>query len=99
MYTQSEVIEILKTDKAMLQQQYGLVKIGLFGSYAKGAQTPESDLDIIVEYEEGAKNLLEKRLALENYLRLKFRLPVDVAREKYIRPRLKQRILNHAIFV
>jgi uncharacterized protein len=99
MYTQSEVLAILKADKAMLQQQYGLVRIGLFGSYAKGVQTPESDLDIIVEYEDGAKKLLEKRLALEDYLRLKFRLPVDVAREKYIRPRLKQRILSYAIFV
>ena len=35
----------------MLRQQYGVQAIALFGSYARGEQTPESDLDLLVTFE------------------------------------------------
>ena len=67
--TKSEIIEFLQANKKELYDKYGLVKIGLFGSYAQGCFTDESDIDLYAEFEEkkfrhiaGAWNYLEKNL-------------------------------------
>lgn len=99
MYTQAQVLDFLKTNKPHLQKQYGIQKIGLFGSYAKGTQTPQSDLDIVLEFKEGTDELLEKRLALEAFFSANLGLKVDIARERFLRPSIKKQVLAHAIFV
>lgn len=83
----------------LLQTKFDIVKLGLVGSYAKGQQTPESDLDILVEYAEGTPELFEKRLALEKFFKSKLGLKVDIAREKYVRPSIRRKLLSYAIFV
>lgn len=35
---------------------HGIKRIGLFGSYARGEQREESDIDLLVEFDEGKKN-------------------------------------------
>ena len=47
--TKDEVLAFLKTQKVFLQNQYGVLSIGLFGSYARGDNSVESDIDIAVE--------------------------------------------------
>jgi len=47
-----EILDILRKEKRYLQENFGLLSIGLFGSYAKGKQRPDSDIDIIVELAE-----------------------------------------------
>jgi predicted nucleotidyltransferase len=44
------VKKILKKEFPYLAARYGVKKIGLFGSFAKGKQTTKSDIDIIVEF-------------------------------------------------
>ena len=34
-----------------LQQRYSIMSLGVFGSYVRGEQTPDSDLDILVEFD------------------------------------------------
>lgn len=99
MYTQAEILNFLKANKPFLQEKFDIVKLGLVGSYAKGMQTPESDVDILIEYAEGTNELLEKRLGLEKFFRSKLGIKVDIAREKYVRPSIKRKLLSYAIFV
>jgi len=49
--TQTEVIERLRREKPYLHKTFGLSRIGLFGSFASGRQTDESDVDLVVEFE------------------------------------------------
>lgn len=49
--TREKVIEILRKEMPYCVSEYGVKKIGLFGSYAKGTPTQGSDIDIIVEFE------------------------------------------------
>ena len=49
--TRKKVIKILKKEFPHLVSEYGVKKIALFGSYAKGMQTGDSDIDILVEFE------------------------------------------------
>ena len=51
MLTQEKVMKILKKELPYFASEYGVKKIGLFGSYAKGLQEEDSDVDILVEFE------------------------------------------------
>ncbi len=51
MKTFEEIKEVLKKHKEELRKQYGLKEIGIFGSYTRGEQDEESDVDILIELE------------------------------------------------
>ena len=51
MLTKEEARGILKEHYPYLSLQYGVKRIGLFGSYAKDEPTENSDIDIVVEFE------------------------------------------------
>ncbi len=50
-----EIKKILKKHEKELKEKYGVMKIGIFGSYLKGYAKEESDLDILVEFDPDAK--------------------------------------------
>jgi predicted nucleotidyltransferase len=67
--TKDEILHFLKTHQNELKEKYTLIKIGLFGSYAKDCATENSDIDLYAEFEEkkfrniaGAWNYLEESL-------------------------------------
>jgi len=51
MLTREKIIDILLEKYHYLASEYGVKRIGLFGSYAKGTPTEASDIDIVVEFE------------------------------------------------
>ncbi|MGC8577057.1 MAG: nucleotidyltransferase family protein [Thermoproteota archaeon] len=65
-------------------------KIAVFGSYARGEETPESDIDIIVEFSE-RKSLLEL-IRIERELSEDIGIKVDLLTKKAISPYLVDRI-------
>ena len=46
------IISILRKDKQVLEKELGVNAIALFGSYAKNKQTPDSDIDLLLEQKE-----------------------------------------------
>ena len=49
MITKEEILKGLAMDKSELQKQFKVNKIALFGSFARGDQHPDSDVDILVD--------------------------------------------------
>lgn len=49
MKTTEEVLKLLQQQKSELAQIYGVKRLALFGSYARGDQREDSDVDVIVE--------------------------------------------------
>jgi len=49
MKTLEEIKRILAEHKSEIREKYGIVIVGIFGSYARGEQKETSDIDIIVE--------------------------------------------------
>jgi len=47
-----EILEILRLEKPYLQENFGVLSIGLFGSYARGTERADSDIDVLVELKE-----------------------------------------------
>lgn len=99
MLNKEDILQYLAEYKATFEKELHITKLGLFGSYARNEQTPESDIDLIVEFKPDTPELLEKKERLKNILQSKFRREVDVCREKYLKPYFKQQILQSAIYV
>ncbi len=51
MLTKDTLVQLLQREQAYLTAEFGVSKIGLFGSYAKGQPNETSDIDILVEFE------------------------------------------------
>lgn len=99
MIDRTDIINYLKLHKAELLTEYNLSKIGIIGSFARGEQTAESDIDLIVEFQAGTENLFQLKQDLKIRIEKQFQKEVEICREKYIKPSFKNRILKDAIFV
>jgi len=76
-YTE-EIIKSLRADKDFLADKFGVVNIGMFGSYISGNQNSESDIDILVELKEPRFDWLA---GLQLYLEKKFDKKIDLIRK------------------
>lgn len=84
-----EIITILQSDKQFLKDNYGVVTIALFGSYAKGLENKNSDVDLMVEFTEPSFSLL---MGLYSYLENKLHSKIEIVRKG---PHLSDRFLNN----
>ena len=94
MKTIAEIKEILQAQKPYLAERYGVTEIGVFGSYVRGEQRPESDLDILIELEDPPRISLLGLVNLENYLSDLLGVKVQVASKEDLKPRLSAYILE-----
>ncbi len=99
MTTKGEILDFLTRNKQYFRDQFGIVKIGLFGSYAKDEQTDGSDIDLIVEFANNTPNLFDVKNELKNYINERFNIQVDIVREKYLKPIYRDSILQETIYV
>lgn len=68
-----------------------VVKAWLFGSFARGEETPQSDVDLLVQYDEGGISLL-KHAAMVCELEKILERPVDIAEDGTLRPLLVESV-------
>lgn len=97
MKTVSEISQILQDQKQYLAERYGVAEIGIFGSYVRGEQRPDSDLDVLIELARPARISLIDLVELELYLSERLGIKVDLAIKKNLKPRIGERILQEAI--
>jgi len=98
MNTSDHILTFLSQNKKLFRDKYHIVRIGLFGSYARGEQNQNSDIDLLVEFEENTQNLYDLKIQLKDFLLNQLGTKVDICREKYIRPRIKSSILKETIY-
>ena len=79
-----------------IRTQFGVRKIGIFGSFARGEQTGTSDVDVLVELAEGYATL-RNFVRLADHLEALFGRNVDLITtegvDKYIRPRIMREVI------
>jgi predicted nucleotidyltransferase len=90
-------ISTLKEHEKFIRQKFGVIRIGIFGSFAREKERADSDLDVLVVFEEGQKTF-------DNYMDLKFYLEdlfgreVDLVTEKALKPQLKDIIMKDVVY-
>lgn len=99
MVSSEVILNYLSQNKERFIKEYNLKKIGIFGSYARNENNENSDIDVIVEFQDNTTDLSEKKYGIRKELQSKFKIPVDICREKYIKPIFKQQIISEAIYV
>ena len=92
-----EIIEFLTLHKKELYSEYGVTRIGIFGSYARGEMKKDSDIDIAVEIE--SENKYRSFFGLKRYLEQKFETKVDLGIESTLKPVAKRNISKEIIYV
>ncbi len=92
------ILQYLINHKSDLMDKYGVVKIGLFGSYARGDNNTDSDIDLAVEIEKGKKNI-HNFLALKRELESVFETDVDLGIESTLKPTVRADIEREIIYV
>jgi hypothetical protein len=89
-----EIISTLEEHYSDLME-FGVIKIGLFGSYARGDEKLSSDLDFVVEFE---KKTFDGYMDCKEYLETLFSRPVDLVMADSIKPRLRPIILKEIVY-
>jgi len=87
-------------NKAYLRETYGVTEIGVFGSFARGDNDADSDIDISVEinHEKVPVGLFEFA-GMQFYLEEILGQKVDLVTKTGIKPLIKDRILSQLIIV
>lgn len=75
-----------------LKTAYNVSYIGLFGSYVRGENTPESDLDVLVEF--SRTPTIFRFVHLENHLSDSLGVKVDLVMKNALKPNIGKHILN-----
>ena len=68
-----------------------VLKAWLFGSFARGEESPGSDVDLLVQYDEGGISLL-KHASMLNELERILERTVDIVEEGSLRPRISENV-------
>ncbi len=98
MKTLKVIKEKLKENKGFIKSKYGVKNLSIFGSYVRNEQKPESDIDILVEFEEGKKSF-RNYMGLKLYLEKLLEAKIDLVVKDTVRKELKEHIYSEAIDV
>lgn len=95
----NDIIKFLSDYISFLKDEYHISRLGLFGSFARNEQNDNSDIDIILEFQEGTENIYERKNALREFLSKHFQRDVDLCREKYLKPYVKDYLKNEIVYI
>ena len=96
MLSQDKILALIKTNHDIIKK-FGILRIGVFGSYVDGDPSPDSDVDILVEFNPSMKTF-------DNYMDLKFFLEdlfgtsVDLVIREAIKPALESYIMESVVY-
>jgi predicted nucleotidyltransferase len=92
-----QIFDLLRKNEQIIQN-FGVEKIGLFGSFVLNHQTPESDIDLLVQFKKGKKTY-KNFIQLAFFLEKIFGKNVDLLTEQSLSPFIGKHILNEAEYV
>ena len=95
--TKESVIEVLRTSTEASLLRYKAQIRGIFGSYARGEESESSDIDVLVDFKEGAD--LFDFVGLSIFLEERLQRPVDIVPTDTIKSEIRTMVLKEAIYI
>ena len=92
-----EIKKIIAKHRPFLRKKFAVDTIALFGSYSKGEQNKESDIDILVSFSKSID--LFEFVELENYLSEVLENKVDLVMKDSLKPRIKDNVLKESVAI
>lgn len=91
------MVAYLRERKPYLHERFGVTRIGVFGSFARGEQGVDSDIDLVVEIEQTKKNI-HTYLQLRRLLEQELSRRVDLGFEHSLKPVVRENIVGRIIY-
>ena len=92
-----QALALLAQSKQTLIERYGVTRLALFGSVARGGSRPDSDIDILVSFDGPATS--ERYFGVLFFLEDLFGRPVDLVTDRALRPELRPFVEREAVHV
>jgi len=98
MKTKDYILNAIKTHKPDLSR-FGVLSVGLFGSYVRDEQTEKSDIDLLIDFDSEKENF-DNFMALCDYLDLLFQNEkVEIVTKNGLSPHIGPAILKEVLYV
>jgi len=97
MLKNAEIKRVIKDHLAELHRDYAVSEIGIFGSYARNEQTPQSDVDILVQFSKPVGFIAF--MQLEERLQQLLGAKIDLVTRAALKPKIGARILKEVDYV
>ena len=97
MSNKETIINVLQAEKKHLHDRFHISELGLFGSYLRGLNTDDSDVDVLVDFD-GKVDLFDLT-DIEDYLTSKLNIKVDVVVKRALRPAIGEEILREVEYL
>jgi hypothetical protein len=94
--TREEILNLLSQNKDQLESRFKVRRMALFGSYARGDQKPESDVDILVDID---PSVGLEFVTLAEQIEELLGLPVELVSKRAIKPNKLKYIEQDLIYV
>ena len=91
----AEIQSTIAAEKDKIRRRYKAEIKGIFGSYARGDFHADSDLDLLVDFDEGAD--LFDLVGLQQFLEERLGCTVDLVSRRSLRAELRASVLNEMI--
>ncbi len=89
------LLQVLRKAVPDMRERFGVRKIGVFGSASRGEAGPESDVDVLVEFEDPA---FDRYMDLKFYLEDLFGRPCDLVIEESLKEDLRGSVLSEVLY-
>ena len=91
-----DIMDFLVSHKDVFFDRYGVISIGLAGSFARDEAVADSDIDIIVSIK--SENKFRSFFNLLHYLEDSLECKIDMATEASLKPRIKEAIMADILY-
>ncbi len=98
MLTKDDIFQILK-DSRQKHPEYGIKKIGLFGSRLRGDYSENSDIDVLIDLEDNSTLTLFSLIKMENEISIALNNKVDLVIRSNLKPNIGKKILSEVVYV
>jgi len=92
-----DALALLREHEPEIKTRFGVAKIGIFGSFIRGEERPDSDVDVLVTFRNGEKSF-DRSMDCKFYLEDLFGRKVDLVMKGTIKKRLRPYILGEVVY-
>ncbi len=92
-------IEQVRETIEPLVNQFGIAKVGIFGSYARREASDCSDLDILITFNKEKEMDLIEFIHLQNIISDKLSIPIDLVEEEYLNKDFASDVLQEVVYI
>ena len=90
-----DFVDVIRDHRDMIEEQFDVERIGVFGSAVRGEMTSDSDVDVLVEFRSG-KASFDRYMDLKFFLEDLFSRDVDLVTIRSIKSRIRDHVLSQA---